>query len=140
MLRGGVSAGMVGRRRGDIYGKTVNAAARLAALAAPGQIVSGRDVAAAAADLGLPLAALGLVSIRNMFYPMELFAVDIGGEHQQHVDPVCRLHVTAASAAVARSRYGRSYRFCSRACADRFDTPAQSPSDSPVAPRTPVTK
>ncbi len=36
MLCAGVSAGTVVRRRGDVYGTTVNAAARLAALAAPG--------------------------------------------------------------------------------------------------------
>lgn len=64
---------------------------------------------------------------------MELFAVDIGEEHQQHVDPVCRLHVTAASAAITRSRGDRTYRFCSAACADRFDTLARSARDSSVA-------
>ncbi len=96
-------------------------------------IVIGRDVATAAADLGLPLAALGLVSVRNMANPMELFAVDIGGEHQQHFDPVCRLHVTAASATVTRSRDGRAYRLCSTDCADRFDTRAGSASESSVA-------
>ncbi|MDN4517889.1 adenylate cyclase [Mycolicibacterium austroafricanum] len=133
MLCAGVSAGTVVRRRGDVYGTTVNAAARLAALAAPGLIVIGRDVATAAADLGLPLAALGLVSVRNMANPMELFAVDIGGEHQQHFDPVCRLHVTAASATVTRSRDGRAYRLCSTDCADRFDTRAGSASESSVA-------
>lgn len=130
MLRAGVSAGTVVRRRGDVFGTIVNAAARLAALAAPGQIVIGRDVAAAAADLGLPLEALGLVSIRNMANPMELFAVDSGEEHQQHVDPVCRLHVTTTSAAATRSRDGRTYRFCSAACADRFDTRARFASES----------
>ena len=51
MLCAGVSAGTVVRRRGDVYGTTVNAAARLAALAAPGLIVIGRDVAAAAAPI-----------------------------------------------------------------------------------------
>jgi class 3 adenylate cyclase/YHS domain-containing protein len=133
MLRAGVSAGTVVRRRGDVFGTIVNAAARLAALAAPGQIVIGRDVASAAADLGLPVEALGLVSIRNMANRMELFAVDTGGEHQLHVDPVCRLHVTAASAAITRSRDGRTYRFCSAACADRFDTLARFASESSVA-------
>ena len=133
MLRAGVSAGTVVRRRGDVFGTIVNAAARLAALAAPGRIVFGRDVAAAAADLGLPVEALGLVGIRNMANRMELFAVDIGEEHQQHVDPVCRLHVTAASAAITRSRGDRTYRFCSAACADRFDTLARSARDSSVA-------
>lgn len=129
MLRAGVSAGTVLRRRGDVYGTTVNVAARLVALAAPGQIVIGCDVVVAAADRDLPVEALGLVSIRNLANPMELFAVDIGGEHQQHVDPVCRLHVTAASAAVTRSRVERTYRFCSRDCADRFDTKAADPSE-----------
>ncbi len=133
MLRAGVSAGTVVRRRGDVFGTIVNAAARLAALAAPGQILIDRDVAAAAADLGLPVEALGLVSIRNMANRMELFAVDTGGEHEQHVDPVCRLHLTAASAAITRSRDGRTYRFCSAACADRFDTRARSATESSVA-------
>ena len=132
MLRAGVSAGTVVRRRGDVYGTTVNTAARLAALAAPGQIVVSSDVAAAAAAADLPVEALGLVRIRNMAKPMELFAVDTAGDHQQHVDPVCRMHVTAASAVATLSRDGRTYRFCSRACVDRFDTRARGASKASI--------
>ncbi|WP_237568695.1 YHS domain-containing protein [Mycolicibacterium lacusdiani] len=130
MLRAGVSAGVVVKRGGDVYGTTVNAAARLAALALPGQVVVCRDVAAFAREVDLPIEALGLVSIRNMAEPMELFAVDTAGGHQQHVDPVCRMHVNATSAAATLSRDGRTYRFCSRACADRFDPRAKDATES----------
>jgi YHS domain-containing protein len=61
-----------------------------------------------------------------MAKPVELFAVDTAGNHQQHVDPVCRMHVAAASATTL-SREGRTYRFCSRACANQFDTWAVDP-------------
>lgn len=120
MLRAGVSAGPVVKRRGDVYGTTVNTAARLAALAAPGQIVITRDVAAAAPGSERSAKSLGPVQLRNMSEPVELFAVDAAGEHTDHVDPVCRMHVTAATAAATLTHRGRSYRFCSTACARRF--------------------
>ncbi len=133
MLRAGVRAGTVVKRGGDVYGTTVNAAARLAALAAPGQVVVCRDVAAVAGDVDLPIEALGLVSIRNMAEPMELFAVDTAGGHQQHVDPACRMHVTGSSAKATLSRDGRTYRFCSKACAELFDRRAQGGRGSSTA-------
>lgn len=120
MLRAGVSAGLVVKRRGDVYGATVNTAARLVALAAPGQIVIGRDVATAARMAEPLVKSLGLVQLRNMSEPMEVFAVDAAGQHREHVDPVCRMHVTAGAAAASLTHRGRSYRFCSTACVRRF--------------------
>jgi len=133
MLRAGVSTGPVMKRRGDIYGATVNTAARLAALAAPGQIVTSQVVASAALAANLAIEALGLVSIRNMNQPMELSAVDAVGRHQNHVDPVWRMHVTAAATVVTRTYRGQLYRFCSTACAQEFDTQANSNADNPGA-------
>jgi adenylate cyclase len=120
MLRAGVSAGPVVKRRGDVYRATVNTAARLAALAAPGQIVTTRDVAAAALGSELSIESLGPVQLRNMSEPIELFAVDAASARREHMDPVCRMHVAAVAAATAVTHRGRLYRFCSTFCAKRF--------------------
>lgn len=124
MLRAGVSPGPVIKRNGDVYGNTVNTAARLVALAAPGQIIVSRDVAAAACDAELSVTPLGPINIRNLSEPADLFAIDAAGGHTEHVDPVCRMHVSAATTAAVLVHDGRSYRFCSAACAERFDPSA----------------
>ena len=46
LLRAGLSAGPVVKRSGDVYGATVNTAARLASISQPGQIVADRNVLA----------------------------------------------------------------------------------------------
>ena len=47
LLRAGIYAGSVVKRRGDVFGSTVNTAARLAAIARPGQILGNAEAAAA---------------------------------------------------------------------------------------------
>ena len=47
MLRAGFAVGYVVKRRGDVFGSTVNTAARLAAVAKAGQIVANEDAASA---------------------------------------------------------------------------------------------
>mgnify|MGYP001379005610 CR=1 FL=1 len=96
LLRAGISAGPVVKRRGDVFGATVNTAARLAALAQAGQIVANDDAASAleGSDL-LATTSLGPLQLRNIGALVEAFALDIGTRHQEHVDPICRMHVAA---------------------------------------------
>ncbi len=67
LLRAGICAGPVVKRRGDVFGSTVNTAARLAAVAKPGQIVGNAEAAAAlrATDL-LAMTSLGPLRLRNV--------------------------------------------------------------------------
>lgn len=121
MLRAGVAAGPVVKRRGDVFGSTVNTAARLVAIAQAGQIVVN-DAAAStlqAADLAA-LTALGPLELRNVGTPVEAFTLDVATRHRHHVDPICRMHVPANFSGPTITRLGTTYRFCSTDCLRQF--------------------
>lgn len=123
LLRAGICAGPVVKRRGDVFGSTVNTAARLAAVAKPGQIVGNAEAAAAlrATDL-LAMTSLGPLRLRNVGALVEAFALDVGTRHQEHVDPICRMHVTTDAQPLTIAHEEDTYRFyfCSTACLRQF--------------------
>ena len=121
LLRAGVCAGPVVKRRGDVFGSTVNTAARLAAVAQPGQIVADEKVASAirGADPLVPK-PLGRLQLRNVSSPVAAFALDVGTHHQEHVDPICRVHVATDIHQLTVTQRGTQYRFCSTACLHQF--------------------
>lgn len=121
LLRAGVSAGSVVKRRGDVVGSTVNTAARLVAVAEAGQIVANGDAVSAlrGTDL-LSVIPLGPLRLRNVGSPVEAFALDVGTRHQDHVDPICRMRVKAGTDQLTITREAKSYRFCSTECRDEF--------------------
>jgi len=115
---------------------TVNTAARLAAVARPGQIVG--DASSASALRGTDLVAmtsLGPLRLRNVGALVEAFALDVGTRHQEHVDPICRMHVTTDVHPLTITHEEGTYRFyfCSTAClrqfADRVGDLTMSPGD-----------
>ncbi|MEC9324280.1 MULTISPECIES: adenylate/guanylate cyclase domain-containing protein [Mycolicibacterium] len=136
LLRAGICAGAVVKHRGDVFGATVNTAARLAAVARPGQIVG--DASSASALRGTDLVAmtsLGPLRLRNVGALVEAFALDVGTRHQEHVDPICRMHVTTDVHPLTITHEEGTYRFyfCSTAClrqfADRVGDLTMSPGD-----------
>lgn len=61
-------------------------------------------------------------------YPAPLLPPNSGSESGPTVeDPVCRMRILPCAAAAERVRDGVRYWFCSRACAERFDTDTLSP-------------
>lgn len=123
VARAGLHHGPAVERAGDMFGTTVNVAARLAGIAAGGQVVASREVADTARERGMPVSTLGVVELRNLTTPVELFDVGIGPVRTTgSIDPVCRMWVDHARA-VGRFRHDNTdYWFCSRDCAARFVT------------------
>ncbi len=121
LARAGLHHGPVVSRGGDLFGNTVNLAARVAGQATGGQVLVTAPIAEQARAGGLPIENLGTFALRNVAEPIELFEVQLrppvlGGA----VDPVCRMHVERATAA-GRLRYeGTNYWFCSLDCAATF--------------------
>ncbi|KAA1249355.1 YHS domain-containing protein, partial [Mycobacterium simiae] len=123
LLRAGASYGPIVERGGDIYGATVNTAARLVASARAGQALATAPIAAAARRVGLTATPLGRLALRNLADPVRAFAIGLGTRCQrQRVDPVCRMHLHDADIAATRTRRGVTYHFCSLACAQQFSS------------------
>lgn len=71
--RQGVHHGSVVLRRGDVFGTTVNIAARVADRARADQVLATAEVARAAAAAGFAVTSLGSAALRNISDPIEVF-------------------------------------------------------------------
>ena len=122
-VRIGMHTGPAIQRGGDYYGATVNVAARIAALAAGGEVLVSEDTAAAAGGSGsFELRHHGTHGLRNVGEPVVLLRAVSPGEREGDldIDPVCRMVVDPGRAAGVLEHEGRRYRFCSLECAGAF--------------------
>ncbi len=124
VLRAGLHHGPVVLRDGDIFGATVNLAARVAAHASGNQMVTTHEVAQAARVAGLGVQELGPIALKNVRDPVILFALVAAGASSAAVDPVCRMRVNPGSAPGSLRYGGAQYWFCSWKCLVDF---TQSP-------------
>lgn len=130
LTRVGLHHGPIIRRDHDLYGATVNLAARMTAMASPGQLLASRPVATAAAALGISVRDLGEMTLRSVARPVSLFAIDIAdAADPAWVDPVCKMH--APFAAYFKKAPDEPW-FCSPQCAEAY---RNSPETYPLDPR-----
>jgi class 3 adenylate cyclase len=136
-VRVGMHHGPAIEREGDWFGATVNLAARVAALAAGGEVLVTGAVLERTGELeGVEYENRGERRIRNVATRVPLFAAvrDERSSEARHVDPVCRMLVAEGREAGSFRHGGTLYRFCSLECARRFllDPDAYAPPhDSP---------
>jgi adenylate cyclase len=69
----GIHTGPVVFQDGDVYGRTVNLAARIAGHAGPGQVLVSDETADAAGDGDLRFKPVGSVELKNVAHPVALF-------------------------------------------------------------------
>jgi adenylate cyclase len=122
-VRAGLHHGMAAARDGQFYGTAVNIAARIAGYARGGQVLCSSTVANAVGTIGLAAESLGVVSMKNLREPIEVFLLATSAtEQQQAIDPVCRMRVSPSRIAVHLELEGVDYWFCSRTCLEIFLT------------------
>ena len=93
LTRGGLNFGPVIRRANDLFGSTVNIAARIAALASPGQLLATRPIAEAAAAKGIVVRDLGTVALRSVAEEVPLYEIELAPTPDPAwIDPVCKMH------------------------------------------------
>jgi adenylate cyclase len=122
-IRIGVHHGPIVERNGDVFGGTVNVAARLTAHAGVGQVLTTAAVATRVEHRAqLATTALGAIWLKNVAEPVEVYAVaDHTSEATSQVlDPVCRMFVDADRAPAKLPWGGRGWHFCSFECATKF--------------------
>jgi len=124
IIRTGLHHGSALLRDDRHFGTTVNLAARVAAQATGGHILCTKTVADALVQAGIPdveIEQQGLVSLRNLPQPMELFEVVLSNFVREcAIDPVCKMQVDTRHAAGSLHFNHRKYWFCSLACVERF--------------------
>ncbi|HET7467424.1 MAG TPA: adenylate/guanylate cyclase domain-containing protein [Candidatus Dormibacteraeota bacterium] len=77
----GIHAGPVIFHDGDVYGLTVNLAARLAALALAGQVLVSDEIVRRSSDDGVVFEALGEVAIKGISKPVAVHRARRGSRH-----------------------------------------------------------
>ncbi|MGK2930473.1 MAG: adenylate/guanylate cyclase domain-containing protein [Acidimicrobiales bacterium] len=121
--RVGLHHGPVIDRGGDLFGATVNLAARVAGQARGGQVLATEVIAVAARNLDVGATDLGTFDLHNLTTPVRLFDLDVGVEPSSHtIDPVCRMRVDHRDAAGRLQWNDHDHWFCSLQCAAAFAT------------------
>jgi adenylate cyclase len=122
-VRVGMHHGPAVFRDGDWFGGTVNLAARVAAVAAGGEVLVTEAVRDGAAGLeGVEFESRGEHRMRNVTAAVPLFAVVVDEriDHAHQVDPVCRMLVAEGREAGTLRHRDTVYCFCSLDCAEQF--------------------
>src|SRR6185436_679840 len=98
-LRAGLHHGSAVEKDGDVFGAAVNLAARVAAEAHAGEVLGTEAIAEAARVVGIPVAELGAVSLKNVRGKIKLFQLAlVVGVTATPVDPVCHTQVDRRTA------------------------------------------
>jgi class 3 adenylate cyclase len=122
-VRVGLHLGSIVERLGDVFGATVNVAARLTERAQTGQLIATAPIVGAIVDEDrVTVQSLGLVRLKNVGEAIEVFAID-DVDHEpdaQVLDPVCRMFIDADEAPARLPWEGRTWMFCSWDCASKF--------------------
>ncbi|MBI3201143.1 MAG: YHS domain-containing protein [Myxococcales bacterium] len=120
-LRTGAHFGSVVEREGDVFGSTVNVAARVAAHARSGQILCTRALREALGKDCAQFLPIGPVRLKNVIEPIELFELVAcrSPSTDRDLDPVCRMRLPPGSAWWLEHQ-GRIVRFCSARCRETF--------------------
>lgn len=77
LARAGLDYRPVICRAGDLFGSTVNIAARIAALALPGQLLATQSVAEAAVARGIFVRNFGMVALRSVAGEVPLYEIEL---------------------------------------------------------------
>jgi adenylate cyclase len=118
LTRTGLNHGPVLRRGNDLFGSTVNIAARIAALASAGELLATRPVADVAAASGIVVRDIGKVALRSIADHVPLHAIELAPAFDPAwIDPVCKMH--APYAAYRRTTPTGPW-FCSERCAEAY--------------------
>jgi class 3 adenylate cyclase/YHS domain-containing protein len=118
LTRTGLNHGPVLRRSNDLFGSTVNIAARIASKAAPGQLLATESVAKIATASGIAAEAIGDVQLRSIADPVQLYSIELApASDPRWICPVCKMHAPVEA-------YRRIVRtgpwFCTERCAEAY--------------------
>lgn len=122
-VRVGMHSGPAVEREGDWFGNTVNVAARVAAVAAAGEVLLTKATLDLAEGLDdVVIERMGSRELRNVSEPVVLLRASHKGAHAGNViiDPVCRMRIADQEWVGSLTFEGKVFHFCSMACAERF--------------------
>lgn len=129
LTRTALNHGPVLRRSNDFFGSTANIAARIAALASPGQLLATWPVADIAIASGIVARDIGKVALRSIADHVSVYSIELAPAFDPAwIGPVCKMH--APYEAYRRTTPTGPW-FCSDRCAEAYQrSPEAYPSAS----------
>jgi adenylate cyclase len=123
-VRVGMHHGPAIERGGDYFGRTVNIAARVSAIAGAGEVLVTSDVIDAAGHVdAVRFIERGRHPLKGIEEPVLIYLASPGAQESPAglpLDPVCRMAVDPDRAAGMVMHEGARYYFCSMHCVRRF--------------------
>jgi YHS domain-containing protein len=113
-------AGPTIERDGDVFGRTVNLAARVVDQAGADEVVFTRSVLNNLVEQPVGISSLGLRRLRHIAKPVELFRLSLEPQAGAAMDPVCRMRVPSDSIQASLELADKHVVFCSDACKEAF--------------------
>jgi adenylate cyclase len=118
LTRTGLNHGPVLRRSNDLFGSTVNIAARIAAFASPGQLLATQPIADIAAASGIVARDMGKAALRSIAEKVSLYSIEFAPAFDPAwIDPVCKM--LAPYAAYQKTAPTEPW-FCTERCAEAY--------------------
>jgi adenylate cyclase len=129
-VRVGMHHGPAIERAGDYFGRTVNIAARVSALASSGEVLLTDDTVRAAGNVeSVRFIERGRHPLRGIEEPVLIYMASPGAQTSPEglpIDPVCHMAVDPERAAGMILHEGGRYYFCSGRCVRRFVSEPES--------------
>jgi class 3 adenylate cyclase len=123
LTRTGMNHGPVLRRGTDLFGSTVNIAARIAASASAGQLLATKAIADVATASGIVVHELGDVALRSIAHRVPLFSIELAvASDPDWICPVCKMHAPAGYATTTPTGPW----FCSQRCEEAYGRSPQT--------------
>ena len=123
-VRVGMHHGPAIERDGDYFGRTINIAARVAALASAGEVLVTEEVATAAGEIeSVRFIDRGGHPLKGIDEPVGIYLASVGAQQTDEglpIDPVCHMVLEPERSAGTLRYLGSQYHFCSLECIRRF--------------------
>lgn len=120
-IHAGLHFGQILIENHNLFGPTVNVAARIMNAARRGQILcSSTFLDRLSTEFRLLFRSVGFHKLKNVITQVELFELILDTTKEVYVDPVCHMHIDPAKASPTADHAGVTYHFCSEYCKSLF--------------------
>jgi adenylate cyclase len=119
-IHGGLHFGSIFVEGNNLFGSTINIAARIMNIAQRGEILCSQSFLSQITDYP-SCKSIGFHKLKNVNGEYELFRIETSSSlDSSHIDPVCHMQVDAANCSYTVTLDQVTYHFCSAHCMDRF--------------------
>jgi adenylate cyclase len=104
----------------NLFGSTINIAARIMNVACTGQILGSSNFVDQLSSYTHSFRSIGVHKFKNLMTSIELFELVHSSSSTSPVDPVCHMHIDATKQSPSTNHNGITYHFCSDHCKSLF--------------------